>query len=151
MRFKTVREILDFVREFHARARRLYDSTASRVPSQRLAWLLKWLGEHETRLTEALSRFESDPSNKTILDEWMQHVPPTDATPIDVPELGERMTEDQALVLALALDNYLLVLFETLMRQTDSEPVRDLLRSLMTQERAEKLATVRGFTDMSDI
>lgn len=150
MRFQTVREILDFVREFHARAARLFTAVANSTDAERARGMLEWLAEHEQRLSTALDTFEQMPANAPLMKEWLQYAPDLDQLPLQLPKLPAHLSADDAAALALALDDYLVRLYKAVLDICESREICDLFRALLDQERTEERNTVRSLAQVQD-
>lgn len=151
MRYQTVRDILDFVRGFHARASRLFEAASSQAHQQKARWLLDWLADHERRFAGALETFEQAPENSGLLHEWLQYVPELDKIPLELPELGDDLSVDDAVALAIAFDEYLVRLYEAVLSTCGSRDVCEMFKKLLDQERSEERATARNFAQLQDV
>lgn len=151
MRYQTVHDILSFVRDFHARASRLFEAAADQAQQEKLRWLLAWLADHERRFAAAIQAFERAPENDTLLHEWLQHVPDPEKLPVQLPRIGARFGIDDAVALAIAFDEYLVRVYEAVLASCGSAEVRELFGKLLDQERSEERAVARNLAQLQDL
>jgi hypothetical protein len=151
MRFQTVRDILDFVRDFHARASRLFEAASVQVRQEKAHWLLSWLADHERRFAEAIDAFERAPENSALLAGWLQFAPDLQRLPLDLPRLAPQMSVDDAVTIAIAFDDYLVRLYEAVLSTCSSREVCEVFKGLLAQERAEERATARNLAQLQDL
>jgi rubrerythrin len=151
MRFQTVRNILDFVREFHGRAARLFAAASAEVRQEKARWLLSWLADHERRFADAIHAFEAEPDNSALLAGWLQFAPELQRLPLDLPRLAPQMSVDDAVTIAIAFDDYLVRLYETVLSTCRSPEVRAVFQAMLAQERAEERATARNLAQLQDL
>jgi rubrerythrin len=151
MRFQTVRNILDFVRDFHARASRLFEAASAQVRQEKAHWLLSWLADHERRFAEAIAAFEAAPENSPLLAGWLQFAPEAGRLPTDLPAFGTEMSVDDAVTIAIAFDDYLVRLYESVLATCSSREVCEVFKGLLAQERAEERATARNLAQLQDL
>ncbi|MEW6169187.1 MAG: hypothetical protein AB1651_16060 [Pseudomonadota bacterium] len=151
MRYKTVAEILDFIRAFHARAARLLDAAADQAQQERARLLLQWLADHERRFAQAMGEFEAEPGNETLLKEWMQYMPEFERIPLQLPQIEPDLTVDDALALAVAFDEYLVKLYQAVIANCGYRQLCDMFKKLLDQERAEERVTARSVAFLHDM
>lgn len=151
MRYQTVHDILDFVRRFHARAGRLFEAASSQAQQQKARWLLDWLADHERRFAAAIETFEQAPENSGLLHEWLQYVPELDKIPLELPRLGNDLSVDDAVSLAIAFDDYLVRLYEAVLSTCGSREVCEMFQKLLDQERSEERAVARNLAQLQDV
>ncbi len=151
MRYQTVRDILDFVRDFHARASRLFESAAGGAQQQKARWLLDWLAEHERRFAQSMTEFEQAPENAPMLREWLQYAPELERIPLELPRFKSDMTVDDAVSLAFAFDDYLVQLYQAVLTTCGSREICDLFKTLLDQERAEERSIARNLAQLQDL
>jgi hypothetical protein len=143
MQIKTVREVLDYVSGFHSRAARLFEDAARHTHGTRERMLLHWLAQRETGLAEGMKRFEDD-SEAVILGDWLQNAPDSDRIPLTLPSLHDEMSLDDALDLALRLDDSLAWLFRTLAESHNNTRVREFFRALLNEVSFAEAMTARS-------
>lgn len=151
MRFQTVRDILDFVCGFHARAAQLFTAAADHAERDKARWMLEWLAEHERHFSEALAAFEQAPANAPLLHEWLQYAPDFERVPLALPQLPAQLSADDAAALALAFDDYLVRLYKAVLDTCQSREICELFRMLLDQERAEERSVSRSLSQLQDI
>lgn len=151
MRFQTVRNILDFVRDFHARASRLFEVASGQVQQEKARWLMSWLADHERRFAAAIDDFEAAPENSPLLASWLQFAPELQRLPLDLPALKPQMSVDDAVTIAIAFDDYLVRLYEAVLSVCRSAEVRAVFQAMLVQELAEERATAHNLAQLRDL
>ncbi len=151
MRFQTVRNILDFVRDFHARAGRLFEAASGEAQQEKAHWLLSWLADHERRFAAAIDAFEAAPENSPLLAGWLQFAPELERLPLVLPALKSPMDCDEAVAIAIAFDDYLIRLYEAVLSGCSSREICEVFKNLLAQERAEERATARNLAQLQDL
>lgn len=74
MRFETVKDIIEVIRQLHEALSRQYAELEQLTTSERAALMLDYLARHERRLAAALQHYEQDAA-RGILETWLQYAP----------------------------------------------------------------------------
>ncbi len=151
MNYERVGDVLNFIREFHKRAERLFEAASEQAAQGRLRMLLEWLAEREARFAEAIETFEKAPENSVLIQEWLQYLPELDALELDLPKIGAEMSVDDAMALAIAFDNYLVRLLDAVTATCHGREVCELFEQMLEQERGEGRALARNLAEFQDI
>ena len=60
MQIEQIKDILDWIVDFHQQMTQCYEHCAEQAESLRLKMLLEYLSEHESQLTQTISRYEEE-------------------------------------------------------------------------------------------
>jgi hypothetical protein len=151
MRFKTIKDIIDFSRHLHAALSRQYAELEQLATSERAQLMLDYLNRHERHLAEALKDYEAGAA-KGIMDTWLQYTPELDAH-----ELLERVRDmdinnvEVVVATALATDEYLREIYEEVAQRADLDDLREVARSLQQIESNEQHRLARDALRFSDL
>jgi rubrerythrin len=152
MRFETTRDVLDFVKQFHRKARNLYRELANHEDQERLKLLLDYLSRHENHLAKSLADYEQEASEK-ILDTWFQYVPDLALLePINNIDIVPNLSVDEIIELAMRLDNCLIELYKEMIDNSAAiSEVKEVFQNLLEMEKQEQHQLARsrlGILDM---
>ncbi|MFZ5654395.1 MAG: hypothetical protein ACOY42_08355 [Pseudomonadota bacterium] len=150
MTFQTVKDIVDHARRLHEALSRQYAELEQLTTSERAQLLLDYLHRHERRLAEALRDYEADAAHG-ILETWLQYAPKLDSGPLLERIRTVDLNDVEAVVAAaLAVDDYLLKVFQEIEEQAEVETLREVARSLQQIERNEEHLLARDALRLHD-
>ena len=152
MRFRNIRDVLDWTQTFHEALAREYDQLAENHERERVGLLLRYLAQHERVLSEALKHYEHDEAHET-LELWIWHSADVDL-PNDVHGLCEKLEKvdtTDVLILTLRFHDLLIDLYQKLLEKNTSPEVRSLFANIIGYEVKEKLNVVRDATRLEDL
>jgi hypothetical protein len=150
MTFQTVKDIVDHARRLHEALSRQYEELEQLTTSERAQLLLDYLHRHERRLAEALRDYEADAAHG-ILETWLQYAPKLDSGPLLERIRTVDLNDVEAVVAAaLAVDDYLLEVFQEIEEQAEVETLREVARSLQQIERNEEHLLARDALRLHD-
>ncbi len=148
--FESVKDILDDMRTFHARAKVLYRRWAERALDGRTKLLLGYMADYEARLEESFQTYEKD-APPSILNTFFQFVPDEPSEKfLDDLDPDPKASADAVLELGAKVDAYRERVFARMAETADAQgasSVREVLRNLqeMEAEARRKLAkTIDG-------
>jgi rubrerythrin len=152
MRFETTRDVLDYVKQFHRKARNLYSELADQEEQERLKLLLDYLSRHENHLAKSLADYEQETSEK-ILNTWFQYVPDQALLePINNIDIEPNLSVDEIVNLAMRLDNCLIELYKEMIDHSSAiSEVKEVFQNLLDMEKQEQHQLARsrlGILDM---
>ncbi|GMU46687.1 MAG: hypothetical protein IT469_09590 [Pseudomonadales bacterium] len=142
MRFETVKDIIEVIRQLHDALSRQYAELEQLATSERATLMLDYLARHERRLAAALQHYEQDAA-RGILETWLQHIPELDATPLVEQVRAADLNDVEAVVAAaLAVDEHLLAVYRELEQRAPTDTLREIAHSLQQLEcnEAQRLA-----------
>lgn len=151
MRFKTIKDVIDFSRHLHEALSRQYAELEQLATSERAQLMLDYLNRHEQHLAAALKDYEVDAA-KGIMDTWLQYTPELDAHPV-----LERIRDmdinnvEEVVATALATDEYLREIYEEVAQRADLDELREVARSLRQIESNEQHRLARDALRFSDL
>lgn len=143
MPFKTIRDLLDQLRDFHHNLGLWYEGHAALVTSPKTKMMMEYLGRHTAKLERLLEIYEQDQNNK-LLSTWVQF--PMDlvqtkrlASVIFTPDMDENAVVD----IAMSFHERLIEFYMYISEHTSSSEVRDLFNNLteIETEEGRKAAT----------
>jgi len=150
MRFRQVKDILEWTREFHSLiAQRLGQTSGN---SERAKLLLEYFSDHEERLAYVVARFEED-ADAGLLNSWFQDVTEFDELP-STEELNERLKnadENEVVKLVVHCHDQIIAAYKALLNESDIESVSDILSNLVQLEENEKMLLVRDSQYFQDV
>lgn len=152
MRFETTRDVLDYVKQFHRKARNLYSELANQEEQERLKLLLDYLSRHENHLAKSLADYEQDTSEK-ILNTWFQYVPDQVLLePINNVHIEPNLSLDEIVDLAMRLDNCLIELYKEMINHSSAiSEVKEVFQNLLEMEKQEQYHLARTRLGTLDI
>ncbi|MFP5415093.1 MAG: hypothetical protein ACLGG1_08800 [Gammaproteobacteria bacterium] len=151
MRFKTIKDIIDFSRHLHTELARQYAELEQLATSERAQLMLDYLNRHEQHLAEALKDYEAGAA-RGIMDAWLQYTPELDAH-----QVLERIRDmdinnvEEVVATALATDEYLREIYEEVAQRADLDEIREVARSLRQIESNEQYRLARDALRFSDL
>jgi rubrerythrin len=153
MTIKTIKDILNYAREFHTQLREFYSLLSSRSEKQRIKLLLDYMSQHEKYLEETLSRYIEKVSEQ-VLNNWFQYPPPQEIiTNYDKKniEKNENLTVDDVIEMAVKLDQLLLDLYNEIIKHSETDEMREVFTNLMEMEKRQELELVRDAQEWKDL
>jgi rubrerythrin len=152
MRFETTRDVLDYVKQFHRKARNLYSQLADHEEQERLKLLLTYLSRHENHLAKSLADYEEETSAK-ILNTWFQYVPDQALLePINHIDIEPNLSVDEVIELAMRLDNCLIELYKEMIDHSAAiSEVKEVFQNLLEMEQQEQHQLARSRLGTFDI
>ncbi len=150
MRFRKIKDVLDWTRNFHDALARHYDNLAKGHERDRVGILLYYLAAHERALSEAMKHYEEDEVHE-LLGLWYD---PEVDLPQDLDSLGdtlETVDTTEVLKLAIRFHDLLIDLYQTLSENAPSPEVKDLFDNIASHEVKEKLRIVRDAGRLEDL
>lgn len=150
MRFRRIKDVLDWTRNFHNALAKHYDNLAIGHERDRVGILLYYLAAHERALSEAMKHYEEDEVHD-VLDLWYD---PDVDLPQDLDSLTDTLQQvnvDEVLKLALRFHDVLIDLYQTLSEKAPTEGIKDLFDNIAGHEVKEKLRVVRDAGRLEDL
>ena len=152
MRYKTVKDILDWTAELHRQLGEMAEQTADEPERGRLKIVVDYLSDHEARLKEAIHDFEKD-IPEGVLATWFDRAP--DFKMPDLAQEAEGLARagniEQAIALVVAFHDQIVGIYNNLAEQTNNEKIRELFESLASLEEHDKLRLVRNAHHLRDM
>ncbi len=151
MRFKTIKDIIDFSRHLHEALSRQYAELEQLATSERAQLMLDYLNRHEQHLAAALKDYEAGAA-RGIMDTWLQYTPELDAHPV-----LERIRDmdinnvEEVVATALATDEYLREIYQEVAERADLDELREVACSLRQIESNEQYRLARDALRFSDL
>lgn len=152
MRFETTRDVLDYVKQFHRKARNLYSELADQEEQERLKLLLNYLSRHENHLAKSLADYEKETSEK-ILNTWFQYVPDQALLEsINDIDIEPNLSVDEIVDLAMRLDDCLIQLYKEMIDHSSAiSEVKEVFQNLLDMEKQEQHRLARSRLGTLDI
>jgi triphosphoribosyl-dephospho-CoA synthetase len=146
--FKTARELLDRVKEFHRDLSSYYANVSEIAHKERVKTLLRYMSRHETSLVQCLDRYEKEAAKK-VMDTWFQFPPALDKRKCfeGVRKLESDMSLEDVVETALWFDNCLVEFYQQLADTSVSEDVTELFQNLLERVKEEKHEAARTLTE----
>jgi hypothetical protein len=152
MRYKTVKDILDWTAELHRQLGLLAEKVAEDPERDRLKLVVDYLADHEARLKQAMLDFEKD-IPEGLLSTWFDRAPdfPMPDLVQDAHDLAHAVNIEQAVSLVVEFHDQIVTIYNNLAEQTNNERIRELFESLAALEEHDKLRLVRNAHHMRDM
>ncbi len=150
MRFRHIRDILDWTRTFHETLADHYDQLAEGHERERVGLLLHYLAHHERLLSEALEHYEEKDTRKLLETAFEPdlNLPPDHQTLADT---LEQVDTAGVLSLALRFHDQLITLYQGLAAKAPSQEIKALFDDIASHETREKLRAVRDTDHLEDL
>lgn len=151
MNFKTTRDVLDRVIEFHQQLHDLYQHLSDIAEKERVKLLLEYMAQHEEHLRESLAEYEGGASEK-ILNTWFKYVPSsTILKDCSETQLNPDMSVEEIIDTALRFDDCLVDFYKTMAENSGIEEIEKIFLNLSNMERHEKMNFVRDAQQVNDM
>ncbi|RLA45727.1 MAG: hypothetical protein DRR06_06665 [Gammaproteobacteria bacterium] len=151
MRFKTVADVLDVVKEFHASLARQFGELEQITTSERAQLMLDYLNRHEQNLARATDQFLND-ADPGLLRTWLQYVPEFHPEGMLEKVRNVDLNDVNSIVaVALKVDDYLISLYGEIVDHTDTEEVKEVFKSLIKLEDNERHTVARSAFRLNDM
>ena len=150
MRFKTVKELLDWIIAFHDHLATLYHDMAKGREQERIGLLLEYLADHQEGLRDRLMDYESDVNR--LLPTWYEQAPetPLPGDPAALEEFLALKETHEVVLLAIGFHDQLIHLYQWLRDKAPNDSLRRLFESLADMESHEKIRMVRDALRLED-
>jgi rubrerythrin len=153
MAFETTKDVLDHAREFHTQLSDFYSLLSRKSEKERVKLLLDYMSQHEKYLEETLTRYEEEVSGK-ILNTWFQYPPPQEildtCREVNINET-ENLTVDDVIEMAVKLDQCLIDLYKEMIKNSETDQMREIFTNLMEMEKRQELELVRDAQEWKDL
>lgn len=144
MAFRTTRELLHEIRDFHGKLSRFYEEAATKAERERVKALLEYMGRHEDNLTRCLDAYEKDAA-KRVLDTWFEFTPEiVKRGCFDEVAIDPDMSVDDVIRNSLWFDECLTKFFEQISELSVSSDVKELFSNLAELEQSEERHAARA-------
>ena len=151
MRFEQTRDVLEHVEAFHHEAGALYRDLHEKAASTRVRMLLDYLARHEENLARSVADFRKE-SAKMVLDSWFKYTHDQDIfKPLRAVDMTRGPDFDEALELAMMLDEKLLELYREMAERARAPEVKDVFNNLLLREMQEKQKLMRSALGLLDL
>lgn len=139
MASETVRDLLTQIVGIHRRLAEIYGQLAESTDRPRVALLVQYMAKRESRLADAVGRYEHDEDSGPTLDYWFKATPVMpDELCLDDLRLPPGMTTDEFSTFSLAIDTALAAFVRRLSEGAETVAVRELFTDLLEQEEREQ-------------
>jgi hypothetical protein len=111
------------------------------------------MSQHEKYLEETLARYKEEVSEK-ILNTWFQYPPPKEildtCREVSINET-DYLTVDDVIEMAVKLDDCLIDLYKEMIKNSETDQMREVFTNLMEMEKRQELELVRDAQEWKDI
>jgi rubrerythrin len=153
MAVETTKDVLDHAREFHTQLSDFYNLLSRKSEKQRVKLLLDYMSQHEKYLEETLARYEEEVSGK-ILNTWFQYPPPKEildtCREVSITKTDD-LTVDDVIEMAVKLDQCLIDLYKEMIKNSETDEMREVFTNLMEMEKRQELELVRDAQEWKDL
>lgn len=152
MRYKTVKDILDWTVEFHQQLGKLAGAAADDQQQERLKMLLDYLADHEAELRNAVQNIEDDVPDR-LLATWFDRSPEIElpTLPEETDEAADAAYVDKMVGKVVDFHDHMVSVYTNLSEQTNNEQIGKIFTNLAELEEHEKINLVRGAQQMRDL
>ncbi|USD37100.1 MULTISPECIES: hypothetical protein [Ferrimonas] len=151
MRFKQMRELLEYVVECRMAMSKLYERLNNQADSSRVKLLLDYLKNHQIEVADKVSEYIDD-APQGVLDTWFKRLDYDDiVAECTAVTLNAGVDEHDVMNLALELDNKVLALLHLALEQSEHQETRQALESVLQAERIRQQRFVHSTLRMDDI
>lgn len=141
---RRVSDFLHWAEKYHQRLADFYCDRGEDAARPEMKTLLAYMARHQESLRKVIQDYERGAS-KAVLDTWYKASP--DPKAFKNPEAAgfrPNMTTSEVIELALDLDKSLLTMYEILIRNAESQGLREMLQNLLQEERREEVKLMRS-------
>jgi hypothetical protein len=150
MRYKTVQDILDQASALHQRVAALADEAAVEQDRQRLALVLDYLADHQTRLQSAIDAFKDEAGDR-VLTTWFDRAPEVELPDLDEASLATLEDVDDLIDRVVGFHDRIIELYANLRDQARIEAVEAIFADLAELEQHEKMELIQGSRQLQDV
>ncbi len=151
MRFQTVADVLNVVKEFHTALARQFQELEQLTTSERAQLMLDYLNRHEQNLARTTAQF-SDDASAGLLHTWLQFAPETHPETLLEQVREVDLNDVNSIVLvALKVDDYLCDLFNNVAEHAETDEVKEVFVSLSRLEDNERHRLSRAAFRLNDM
>tara|TARA_R110002050_G_scaffold112562_3_gene226860 strand:+ start:167 stop:625 length:459 start_codon:yes stop_codon:yes gene_type:complete len=152
MQIEQIKDILDWIVDFHQQMTQCYEHCAEQAESLRLKMLLEYLSEHEKQLTQTISRYEEEADPRDLNTWCLEYM---DKAPVLTHTLCEanlkELDTDQIITRTVNTHNQLIELYQYLAGRAVNERSKELFDNLISLEKHETMLMVRGSASFGDL
>lgn len=140
-------DFLHWARDYHRKLRDFYADREHEATRPEVRTLLEYMAQHQDALAKVIEAYE-DGAPKELLDAWFK-VSPDPKAFRDPETAGFRadMTTAEVISLALDLDTSLRDMYRVLVRDAESNELKELLEALLADEEREEVRLLRSQAD----
>ena len=153
MAFETTKDVLDHARKFHTQLSEFYSLLSNKSEKQRVKLLLDYMSQHEKYLEETLTRYKEEVSEK-ILNTWLKYPPPPEiletCREVSINKTDD-LTVDDVIELGVKLNQCLIDLYKEMIKNSETDEMREVFTNLMEMERRQELELVRDAQEWKDL
>lgn len=151
MSYETTQQLIDHVRTIHQSLSDHYNHVWSESHKPMTQMLLDYLSTHESRLSNALQRYEEQLPDK-LLNTWFQFT--------TTGELGQCVANgninadsspEELLDFAIRMDDCLINFYKSMYDEAETKPIRELFGDLLAMEEAEERLMVKQMLSANDL
>lgn len=151
MRFETVADVLNTVKDLHTALARQFGELEQLTTSERAQLMLDYLHRHEKQLALAMEQYEKQ-AGPGIMDTWLQYAPQWQPQELIDKVRGVDLNDVDSIVkVALEVDDYLVDLYREAAEESDIPEVKEAFASFAQVEDNERHKTARSAFRLSDI
>ena len=151
MRFQTVADVLNVVKDFHASLARQFAELEQLTTSERAQLMLDYLNRHEQNLARATEQFSSDAS-PGLMNTWLQLAPETHPENLLEKVRNVDLNDvDSIVAVALEVDDYLVSLYGEVAAHADTDEAKEVFLNLVKLEDNERHTLSRAAFRLNDM
>ena len=152
MRYKTVKDILDWTAELHRQLGQMAEQVDDAPDRDRLKLVTDYLADHEAKLKQAILDFEKD-TPEGVLSTWFDRAPDFEMPDLaaEAEALASADDIEQAVSRVVEFHEQVVGIYNNLAEQTNNEKIRELFESLASLEEHDKLRLVRNAHHLRDM
>lgn len=144
MSYSTVGDILQYSKDLHVHARKLYEQLKDSSQRERVDMMLDLLSEHEKTLGAQVADLHGSAS-KAVLNEWHQFEPKKiEEVLVNCQALNSEMSVDNLVDVALKIDDFMIDFYRQIASEATSRATREIFTNLIQLEENEKMQIVRA-------
>lgn len=141
---RQVRDFLHWAEAYHKKLRDFYAEREHEAQRPEVKVLLDYMARHQDILRNVIEEYEEGAS-KEILEAWYKASPdPKAFKDPDTAGFRADMTTNEVIDLALDLDKSLMDMYRMLIRDAESENLREMLQNLFEEEDREEVRLLRS-------
>jgi rubrerythrin len=141
------RQVIDFLHwaeAYHKRLHDFYEEKEHEALRPEVKALLQYMARHQDILRHVIEEYEKG-SSQEVLEAWYKVSPdPKALESVDKTPFRTDMTINEVIDLALDLDRKLIEMYRMLLRDAESESLREVVENLLASEEQEEIRLLRA-------
>lgn len=152
MQIEQIRDILNWIVDYHQQLAECYEHCADQSESPRIKMLLEYLSEHEKQLTHTIARYEEKADARDLNTWCLEYMDKVPAAAHTLCEANLNVLDtNQIMARTVSIHNQLLDLYRYLVSRAVNKRTEELFDNLISLEEHETMRMVRASESLDDL